>query len=48
MVASWLVHSPLDRAIWFRALTGDIAKTLRVALYLHLGELSAGGSPAMD
>ena len=48
VVAWWLVRSPLDRTIRFRALTGDIAKTLRVALYLHPGEFNAGGSPAMD
>ena len=59
-VASWLVRSPPEWAVWVRALAGDIVLcswarhfTLTVPLYpgvqMCIGEFNAGGSnPAMD
>ena len=59
-VASWLVRSSLDRAVWVRALAGDIVLcswarhfTLTVPLSPQvykwvLANLMLGGNPEMD
>ena len=59
-MASWLVRSSPDRAVWVRALAGDIVLcswpilfTLTVPLSIQvykwvLANLMLGGNPAMD
>ena len=42
-MASWLVRSPLGRAVWVRALAGDIALILvPIALFSSLSRRSLG------
>ena len=59
-VASWLVRSSPDRAVWVRALAGGhcvvfLGKTLNShsaslhpGVQMGTGEFNAGGNPAMD
>ena len=59
-MASWLVCSTPEGAVWVRALTGDICVVfLGKALYSHsaslhpgvemgTGKFNAGGNPAME
>ena len=48
---SWLVRSTPERAVWVRALAGDIVCCVlgqAPAVKMVTGELDAGGNPAMD